>query len=55
MFMEFTVINALSKGFIFHSAQNRSFRRHPSQPISWLGTEPTKPNTKNKPQRNKMI
>jgi len=27
------------------STQNRSFGRHSSQPISWLSTEETKPNT----------
>jgi len=31
-----------------HSAQNRSFRRRFSQPISWRSTEETKPNNKSK-------
>jgi len=29
----------LSCGLASHSTQNRSFRRHSSQPISWLSTE----------------
>ena len=41
-----------------HLTQNRPFRRHSSQPISWLGTEETKPNSKHnksKQHRHKII
>jgi len=37
--------NRLNWSFTSHATQNRSFRRRYSQPISWLGTEETNPNT----------
>ena len=40
-------INWLSRGSTSHLTQNRSFRRHSFPPISWLGTEETKPKASN--------
>ena len=34
--------NLTEYGFTSHSTQNRSFQRHSSKPISWLGTEKTR-------------
>ena len=41
-----TLIDWLSRGFMSHSTQNRSFRRRFPKPICWLGMEKTKPNQK---------
>ena len=44
------------KVFTSHSTQNKSFRRRSSQPISWLSTEESKPNTtKNYPSTGLTI
>ena len=41
--------------FTSHSTQNRSFWKRSSQPIFWLGSEETKPNTTKCKQHRKLI